>query len=122
MRLPERDVADSADAEDCYQPGAVLLEIADLLSEGWQLRFVSEMALLRRDCQLAERTVETLFHRILEGAGVVRRQRIVFRVGPLIHVETVDMVAGDAPFAQEIDGPAIHPHRTNRENERDRAA
>ena len=80
------------------------------------------MPLLRRHGQLAERAVERLLHRVLEGAGIVRRQRVALRVGPFVHVEAVDVIAGDAPFLEEIDRPAIHAHRADRQDECERPA
>ena len=44
-------------------------------------------------------------------------QRVALGVAPLVHVEPVDMGAGNAPFFQEVDRPFVHSNGTNRQDE-----
>ena len=98
------------------------LQVADLLGVGRQLGLEGEVPLLRRHRQLAERAVEGLLHGVLERAGVVRRQGVALGVGPFVHVEAVDVIAGDAPLLEEVDRPAVHAHRADRQDEGERPA
>ena len=69
-----------------------------------------------------ERPVEGRLHRVLEGAGVLGGKRDAVAVAPLVHVEPVDVVAGDAPLLEEVDRPAVHSHRSDRQDQGDGAA
>lgn len=113
VRLPESDMADPADAKHGNELAALLLQVGDLGRIGRQHLPHREMALFRRHSQASQRAIEGLLHCILKGARVIRRQRIALGVGPFVHIEAVHVLTGDAPFPQEIDGPAVHPHRSN---------
>ena len=39
-------------------------------------------------------------------------------VAPFVHVESEDVVAGDVPLLEEVDRPAVHPHRPDRQDHR----
>ncbi len=76
------------------------------------------MALAFRDGPLPQRSVERGFHRVLERARVTGGERVAGGVAPLVHVEAVDVVAGNAPLGEEVDDPAIHAHRADRQDQR----
>ncbi len=120
VRLPEGNVTDAADAEDRDQPTAGLFEVADLLGVRRQFVFPGEMPLLGRDSERAERTVKGLFHGELKRTRMRRRQGIPLGVGPLVHVEPVNVIAGDVPFLQEVNRPAIHAHGSDGQDQRER--
>src|SRR6185437_10257146 len=81
VRLPKRDVANAANPKHRYQLRALLLQRGDLFGITGQLRLDGEMPLARRHRVLAERTIESLLHRVLKGARRRRRQRIALGVG-----------------------------------------
>ena len=68
-----------------------------------------------------ERSVECGLHGVLECAGMLGRQRHARAVAPLVHVEAVNVIAGDVPFLEEIDGPAVHAHRADGQDQRGRS-
>ena len=122
MRLPEGDVAHAADAVDQHLLGALGLEGLDLFGVGGQVFLRGEVALLGRDGQLAQRVIERAEHGVLERGGVAGGEGIALGVGPLVHVEAVDVLAVDVPRLQEIDGPLVHTHRAERQDEDELAA
>ena len=117
--FPEGDVAHAADAEHGDQLGTLLLKRADLLAVTGELVFRGEVALGLGHRQFPERAVEGAFHGVLKRAWVVGRQGIPFRIAPLIHVESVDMLAVHAPLLEEVDRPAVHAHGAYGQDERD---
>jgi hypothetical protein len=75
------------------------------------------MSVFDRNGARTERPVEGFLHGVLKSAGVVRRQRVALRIGPFVHIEPMNVLAGNAPFFEEIDSPAIHAHRPDGENQ-----
>ena len=116
-RLPERDVAHAADAVDEDELRAFLLERLDLLRIGRKIGLRREVAVILRHGQLAERIVERLLHRVLEGR--VADEGVALRVRPLVHVEAPHVLAVLVPLLEEVDRPLVHAHRTDREDEDD---
>ena len=49
----------------------------------------------------------------LECAAVVGSKGVALGVSPLVHVEGVNVLAGNLPLLQEVDDPLVHTHRTN---------
>ena len=117
VRFPEGDVANASDAEDHAQFCSLGPQLSDFFGIGWQQLLGGEVALFLWDRQLAERSVERLFHRVLKSSRVVRWQRVACGVAPLVHVEAVDVLARDAPLGQKVHGPAVHSHRTDGQDE-----
>ena len=121
MRLPEGDVADAADPEDDGQLGPLRLQLGDPLGVLGQAVGRGEPALRLGHGPVAERAVEGRLHRVLERPGVVGGEGRAVAVAPLVHVEAVDVVAGDAPLLEEVDRPAVHSHRADRQDQGRRA-
>ena len=117
VRLPERDVAHTADAVHQHLLRALRLERLDLFGIGGQVFSGCKVALLGRNGQLAQGVIERAEHGVLERGGVARGQGVALGVGPLVHVEAVDVLAVHVPSLQEIDRPLVHTHRADRQDE-----
>ena len=117
VRLPECNMAHTADAVDQNLLCTLSLQLADFLRIGGQIFLGCKVALIFGDSQLAERAVERAGHGVLERGGVGCGQRVALGVSPLVHVEAVDVLAVHIPLFQEIDRPLVHAHRANRQDE-----
>ena len=121
MRLPEGDVTNPPDSEDHDQLGPLRLQLADPLGEMGELIGRGEPPIRLGNGKRPERSVERGLHGILECAGVLRRQGHARAIAPLVHVEAVNVIAGDVPLLEEIDGPAVHSHRADGQDQRGRS-
>ncbi len=116
LRFPERNMTDTSNAKNDGQLRALGTKLADLLLVGGKDLLRGEMALGLGDGQLTQGTVKRLLHGVLEGSRIAGFQGIAFGIAPFVHIESVTVVAGDPPFLEEKDRPAIHPHRPHRQN------
>jgi len=114
VRLPKGDVPAPADASIDDIGAAQVCDSPGIVGERGACR---EMNLARRRPQLLlDPAEESLHHGPLEGAGPVGGRGVAFLVRVLVHVEAVQVIAGEAQLVDEARGDGILRHGSHGEN------
>ncbi len=61
---------------------------------------------------------EGVLHRVLEAAGLVAGHGVALGVGPFVHVEGGDVIAGSVGAKEALDDGLVHPHWPDGEDDR----
>ena len=111
-RLPERDVAHSADAVNKNEFCSLGLQFRKFFGISGKIVLRREVSLRLGNGQFAEFVEKRFLHRIFKRRVIGRVKGIALAVSPLVHVERRDMIAANVPFFQEVYRPLVHSHRS----------
>ena len=117
VRLPESDVAHTANAVDHDLLCTLCLQRGDLFHISGQVFLGSKVSLILGNSQFTQRAVECFGHSVLESCGIRAGQSVAVSISPLVHVEAIDVLAVDVQLLQEVNSPLVHAHGADRQDQ-----